>query len=381
MSSNNAVKRDISKRDVSLDIIRCAAFFLVATVHSFLNGGYYLEPVSGKAMYLLTAVCSNAMICVPLFILLSGYLMPQKKVEKKYYFGIIKTLGIYVIAGALCLAYRIFVNASEFTRGELVLQFLGFSAAPYAWYIEMYIGLFLLIPFLNLIYNGLKTKGQKQVLILTMFIVVNLPPIFNTFDVFNPGFWADPTSSMSFRQLMPDWWVGIYPVSYYFVGCYLREFGIKLRMRYRVLLYALSFAAVGIYNCYRFKGITFFSSSFNYYESLLVMIPAVLFFSILKDIRYPNFPAPLRRFIASCSELTLGAYLISYIFDDFFYKKLGAAVPVFRERVLYFPLAILAVFVCSLAASFVMNLIYALVAKLCSAIKGLLTKKKSTETK
>lgn len=374
MSSNKT-----RKRDVSLDIIRCIAFFLVATVHAFLNGGFYSQPVSGKAMYLLTAICSNAMICVPIFFLLSGYLMCKKKLEKKYYFGIVKTLGIYVLAGILCILFRIFVNASAFTPDEIVLQFLGFSAAPYAWYIEMYVGLFLLIPFLNLAYNGLETKKHKKILILTMIFITALPPIFNTLDVFNPGFWASPPSSLNFRQLLPDWWVGIYPIAYYFVGCYLREFGIKIRLRYRIPLYILSFVAVGAYNCYRFNGVVFASLSFNYYQSLFVMIPAVLLFSIIKDINFTKLPSPICRFIATCSDLTLGAYLISYVFDDYFYKKLTAAFPVFRERVLYFPLVILAVFVCSLGASFVLNVIYSLIFKLCSACKRLITRKHATE--
>ena len=35
-----------------------------------------------------------------------------------------------------------------------IIYIFNFTACPNAWYLEMYIGLFLLIPFLNIIYNN-----------------------------------------------------------------------------------------------------------------------------------------------------------------------------------------------------------------------------------
>ena len=40
-------------------------------------------------------------------------------------------------------------------------RFLNYEVIPYGWYIEMYICLFLLIPFLNLIYKCLDTQRKK----------------------------------------------------------------------------------------------------------------------------------------------------------------------------------------------------------------------------
>ena len=73
------------KRDVSLDITRIIAFVSVPAIHFFLNSGYYNVPLEGKRMYLMTYGRTFFMVCVPLFMILSGYLMVTKdiKLEKK----------------------------------------------------------------------------------------------------------------------------------------------------------------------------------------------------------------------------------------------------------------------------------------------------------
>ena len=43
----------------------------------------------------------------------------------------------------------------------------------------------------------------------------------------------NPTSSSEYGPIIPDWWVNIYPLTYYFLGCYLREYKFNLRIRYQ----------------------------------------------------------------------------------------------------------------------------------------------------
>ena len=108
------------------------------------------------------------MICVPLFIILTGYLMSSKKWSGKYYLGIVKTLGIYVLASILCIIYKVHVLNTEITVKNAIFSILDFTGANYSWYIEMYIGLFLLIPFLNAMLRGLETRKAKLALVLTL---------------------------------------------------------------------------------------------------------------------------------------------------------------------------------------------------------------------
>lgn len=75
------------KRNLNLDLIRSIAVFSVLSVHFFLNNGFYEYPVDGGRMYMMVAMRTFFMICVPLFLILTGYLMNKKKLSIEYFSG------------------------------------------------------------------------------------------------------------------------------------------------------------------------------------------------------------------------------------------------------------------------------------------------------
>ena len=164
-----------TNRKPSLDIIRGLALLTVAGVHFFLHSDYYNTPIVGGKMYAFTLIRQFCMICVPLFIILSGYLMSKHTVSAKFYKKIIYILSIYFMASVCCTLFKVLYQNEQFNLIKFVQKILNFSAAPYSWYVEMYIGLFLLCPFLNSAYNNLKSKKEKTVLILTMLFLSALP--------------------------------------------------------------------------------------------------------------------------------------------------------------------------------------------------------------
>ncbi len=172
---------NVQKRNTALDVTRIVAFLSVVSIHFFMNTDYYSYPMLGGRMLLMTVLRTPFTVCVPLFIMLTGYLMNQKTVSVKYYLGIVKTLVIYVLSSIACIIYKISALDYEYTLVKAVFQIFDFSAANYSWYIEMYIGLFLLIPFINLIYNGLKSRNGKLALIITLSALTALPSIANIY--------------------------------------------------------------------------------------------------------------------------------------------------------------------------------------------------------
>ena len=91
--------------------------------------------------------------------------MCKKTLSGSYYKGIIKIIVIYVMAAIAHILYKHFVLFNDYTLGKSIIEILNFKAANYSWYVEMYIGLFLIIPFLNLAYNGLTTKNTSRFLL------------------------------------------------------------------------------------------------------------------------------------------------------------------------------------------------------------------------
>lgn len=230
------------ERDPNADLIRCVAVYSVLSVHFLLNTGFYSVPTVGLDMLLLCMYRSLFMICVPLFMILTGYLMQHKTLSHGYYRGLLKTLEIYVLASIACLLFKKFVLGYRVTLKTAILDILDFDAANYAWYIEMYIGLFLMIPFLNLAWHGLKNQKEKRILVFTMISLTLLPKLLNIFDFRTAGWWASPSLSTTYDPLVPGFFTVMYPITYYFIGAYLREYGWKLNRLLNVLLLALAVA-------------------------------------------------------------------------------------------------------------------------------------------
>ncbi len=205
-----------AKRDWRLDLVRSLALVDVVSVHFLLNSGFYSSPVVGVRMAAMVLLRAFTIICVPLFMLLTGYLV-KGSVLRDYYRRILPIAYTYIIATALCGVYAWVFLGDEPSILGFVWGLLGFSAAPYSWYVEMYVGLFLLVPFLSMLWDALE-KRQRKALIATVLVVMYLPNLFNTFNLSDPGWWMDPQSSGSVTKVLPAWWVGAYPIGYYFVG-------------------------------------------------------------------------------------------------------------------------------------------------------------------
>lgn len=350
-------------RSFALDLIRATAAFSVISVHFFMNIGFYGQPMLGKKMFVLCLIRTFFSCCVPLFLVLTGWLMCQKRLEKRFYYGLSGTLVTYVLAGAACVLYKAVFLHVDYTASHLLFTFLEFSASDYAWYVEMYIGLFLLIPFLNLIYHGLDSKKKKDALMLTLFFLTVLPTFTNSFHFSDPAWWTAPALGEADRVL-PQRWLGIYPITYYFTGCYLREYGLKLKTRTIVLLLALATLGSGFFNYWQSYGAGFVTGAYVDWGGFEPYIITVLLFSLLSRAEGDKVPLPLRYGLWKVSELCLGIYLVSYIFDSAFYPRLNAAVPAVPDRLFWFPVMTAGVFVCSTLLSLVLHWIQELLRKL-----------------
>ncbi|MCQ2514136.1 MAG: acyltransferase family protein [Ruminococcus sp.] len=349
--------KKLNSRNSALDIIRIVATFFVLSVHFFLHNGFYYQQVEGLPMFIMCLMRTLFSSCVPLFILLTGYLMSKKELSKKYYSGITKTLILFVLVTIACMIYKSIHNHEVYEFVDYIFDTLDFTGANYSWYIEMYIGLFLIAPFLNLGYNKLKNQQQKQILVFTFVAITILPSLFNIFNFDNVGWWADPKSSDEFQKLIPSWWAGFYPVTYYYVGCYLREYGMKLKTNTALITLLISVIVFGSFNYYRSAGTTFKSGIYIYWYGFEPFVLSSLIFLLLSRIKADKMNNTFRFCLWKLSDLTLGIYLISYIFDEVIYKQLNISVPVMVDRLPYYFLCVPLSFILSAASSFILNLL------------------------
>lgn len=368
---------ELTKRNPAVDLIRILAFFFVVSVHYLLHNGFYSAPVAGIRMYIMVLMRSLFIICVPLFLTLSGYLSWKKQLQKSYYKKIGKIIVTYILACLLCVIYSVAFLGEGFSVKNTVLGIFGFEAAPYSWYIEMYLGLFLLIPFLNIVYHALPSQKAKLWLIITLVLLTALPSVVNVYNFESLSWWTSPSSSSTTNQLMPAWWVSIYPITYYYIGCYLRQYGLKLKKAFLLALIVLVTVLSGTFYFWRFHNTAFVQSWWNTNNSLFAVILTVLVFALFMNIKTDRFPRWLSVFLQKVSGLCLGAYLISWIFDKALYGILLQKVPNASHRIEYFLVVVPAVFVLSLAASYLLSKLQLVLEILCAKLTGMLRKSKS----
>ncbi len=367
----------IMKRDPAMDILRCVACFGVVSVHFLLNNGFYTREVAGAHMAAMVLIRSFFGYCVPLFLMLSGYLMCNKRPEKKYYKKFGKIYFIYVGSVLACIFLFRFLYSSlyqalgipkiEFAPVQFLVtvkQLLCFSGS-YSWYIEMYAGLFLLIPFLNVLYHGLKTQKSKKLLVLTCIALTALPSLINVFYIQN-DFSVDPSFTDSRDKIIPEWWTKIYPLTYYFIGSYLREYKPKIKVSVCALLVIISTGASFAFNLLKSSGKKFVSGMWVEWNSLFVLAITVSIFLFFLNLKYDKCPYAVKWCFAKLSDLCLGIYLTSWIFDKLFYPALNARVPSVDERLWYYFLIVPAVFACSAVVSYLILKAY----QLCSYLTG-----------
>ena len=363
------MEKTITQRSPAMDVIRCTALACVAGVHFFSRIGYYYVPLTGPRMYLMTLLRTAFMVCVPLFLLLSGYLCRKHRPCAAYYAKLGRILGVYALAVLTGILFQRVHSGAEISLTDGLRSLLDYSGSQYGWYMEMYLGLFLLIPYLNVLYEGLGTERARRGLVLTLLVMTALPPVVNVYDLTDPGWWSAPGQvTGEYFQLLPDWWTTVYPLTYYFLGAYLRDHPLKLRRGVILGLLLLTTAADGAYVIWRCKDGLFQWGAWQNNPSLFLLIRSVLLFEWLRGGDYSRMGSGLRRVLAKVSAWSFGAYLVSWIFDTLVYERLNAHVPDVHLRLEWLPLAVPCVLLGATVTSGCLEGIYTLLAKLARSI-------------
>lgn len=322
-------------RDLNLDLIRALAGLLVVAVHFVMMIEFYYQPMIGGRMLFTAIARMGFMTCVPLFLLLTGYLCGSKELSGRYYLGLYRVLLTYALCSVVSLLFRWRWLGEEMTLRHGLKLTLNYTGAANGWYIEMYIGLFLLIPFLNAMWRGLTTKRARLALVVTMLALTTLPTLTNL------------QLSGTQYQILPAWWRGIFPLTYYVLGLWLRTEELRVDPRWALPALLASVAAGGVGAYALSGGGAFTSEEITGWAGPTVVLSACLLFLLLRQLPLGKTPGWLAALIRKGSELSLGIYLVSWCFDNAYYPKLWAAQPVFAKRLPWFFVMVPAVYLSS----------------------------------
>lgn len=329
---------------VNLDLVKVVAIILVISVHFFNMTGFTDTNFCGFNILFMLPLFWLAYSCIGLWIILTGYLCGKDKFNKKYLYKLFRILFSYILISIIIIIYENVINHSGISVGMAISQILSFKVNSYVWYVEMYVGLFLLIPFLNILYDKLKKK-QKKLLIIVLMIVSSLTA---TLYFFIP--------SRYYTSLFSDYWSLCFPLMFYFIGRYIKDYPLKISNLKKaglilLILIIQSLLTYGI-NYEKTFPLELKIGQIGAFYNLFTVAVAILLFSFIKDLS----KIKLKKAVTTIASVTFEMYLISNLFDNLLYGYiLKIKFEFIGNYLIHYLLAISFVFITSFLTGFIIN--------------------------
>lgn len=354
--------KDSKQREFGLDVLRAVGLLLVIGVHFFSYTNFYSIKLTTVPMIFTAAFRQLFSACIPIFLLLSGYLLNKAKVCKKYYFRCIRIIFEYVVVSIICYLVRVYYFKQEIAHP--IADLFSFGLAGYSWYVNMYLGLFLLIPFINILYKSIPTKSQKLILIGSLIFINSIIGLINSFKF----------------AYATNYWAALYPIMYYLIGNYICEYKPKVN-RLALLFIIILTAMLATSFIFINNEEKIFNYRLSWYEEIFTVTISTCIFLMLYRIKAPKFE-PISWFFSTVSKSSLSAFMLSQLVDIAFYKILNQKKTDFISKLEYMPIMVLTIFCISVVAGYAVFLLYDVPSKLIrNKLQALKDKQNKSTTK
>ena len=303
-----------------LSNLRAIAILLVVILHV---SSIYMSQFAIENLWqwqLVNIIDSGTRICIGLFLMISGALLLEKKIDiipflKKR----LPRIGIpFIFWTLLYILIEIFFQQTHVQ--STLIKGIYFGAAYHFWYVYMLIGIYLFLPIMSVFILNATKKQIEYFLIIwlisllsNMFIFKNLLPNFNL--IYFSGY-----------------------IGYVVLGYYL-HFLVKGKSTAKfIIYYSLSYMFTFLIT-FHYSYITeSLNTNFYQYLDLNIVIMAASFFMIFKHMG--NFSSNIFK---SLSEYSFGIYFIHPIFLKFIEIKHLTFSTIWAIQVLYVSILVLAV--------------------------------------
>ena len=309
-----------SKRQSNIELLRIVAACGVIVLH-YNNpniGGGYGAADDGSINQAIMTFFETVFICaVNLYVLISGYFMRNS--TKRDLIKPIELLAQLVVFELL------FCLIKELPKGE-GLSFttvLGYFTPSY-WFVFVYIALYLISPYINLVWSHLSESSKKTLLIICTALFSAYSILTDIIQHFRP----DENNGLSTIGLLGSeaGYTIVNFVLMYLLGCYLRdreEKGRKTGTGKLLLLLVLNVAAIFVWT-YSEKFITGDlinkTAAWNY-DNPLVITEAVLVFLIFGNMKLGSSKVINKLATASFPAYLIHINLLEYCGIETFARK------------------------------------------------------------
>lgn len=317
-----------TSRYIFIELLRILAAFLVIVNHTnsdiFLNRGVSFTWFASLTYFFISKMA------VPIFIIISGYLMLNKCEE---YDKHIKRVGRIILV-IFIFSFPYYINTvgiSGFHLKDYLVAILGKSVTNAYWYIYFYAGVLLMMPFLQRFFNSLEKKDLHVFFIMSALFFMIKPIVVH----YIPSL-----------QISGDFEISLFEVyiCLLFVGGYFRKYGFpKIKTGILILIFigCLGFNVIATF--FEYKVNSGWYLFFDNRDFLPIVLQSICTFIVFSRINISEKMNPIVSTIGGC---TFGVYLLSdlfieklrFIFHDLCASGLYSLIAVFIFEIIVFAL-------------------------------------------
>ncbi len=360
------------ERQSNFELLRIVAIFFIIIWHLIVHGKV-LEGLHEPYTFISNVIAAFVIVHVNSLILVTGYFNGNKKEVKKS--RALKYLGTGWLYNAIFLLIIIYFNLKTFTHIEIMEDLLLISDETY-WFLNCYVILFMLIPFLNRVTEKMSEKEFFHFLLVQIVCLCFIPVISNGRFISNNGY--------TIIHFVVMYYIGSffkkYPVkdNYYFKNFSNKQlrwiffFSFIMIALTRLSIFYLGEkigmlnSSIGCYWSYNIK------KAFTSYPDPLVILQSCAFFLFFETLSIKS------KFINFMASTSLGIYLVhdnhnfkNIIFNYLNVTRYGASM---KTLLMLFVAAIIIYF-----GSFIVEIIRMYLAKLITLLFKLIKKKQTIE--
>lgn len=283
-------KIEKQKRDTNFELLRILSMVMIIILHFNMHGGILdgVEMYSKKYFffYFLEYAC---LIAVNLYVMISGYYMIKLNIKAKKIVEIEFQVLFYSILIYLAL---VGFNQVNFNITVFINNCFPNITGQY-WFITTYMGLYILMPFINKLANNLRKKDYRNLLIILTILFSLIRTVYPTNNLFeaNNGYGL------------------IWFIYLYLLAGYIRLHFNRNVKKYKLIFLYISMIIIQIaIRTINFKIPKDYGEFLLSYNSIFTLTETILIFLIFKNINIQN--NKVNNAILCISPLMLGVYLI-----------------------------------------------------------------------
>lgn len=290
-------------RQSNIELLRILAMLGVVILHyNSPGGGFDYVPSGGGSMWLLYSLEGVFICCVDLFVLITGFFSCTQQQRSPG-----KALGLMVqviVFQELSLGIRACCGQSFSLRNILT------ALIPNNYFVTLYVAIYFLSPFLNLLLKNLSRSGLIRLLALCLVMFSLWPTVTEYMD----AQMVEDFPGLSFISLNGSG-KGYSVVNFslmYLIGAALRLLDIRVKKRYSAPALALLAVVLTLWGYYDTTGTA------RAYSNPLVILEAAAFFLFARELHFQS------RLVNTLSAGSFTCYLLHSALLHFY--KIPAAV-------------------------------------------------------